>query len=269
MCALAAHSPSRLGGWLGGALLLFYLGLRWGLFSSVHSFVVAGRGAGQSALLALFLAVLGPGLGRGLPRPRPRPSGVSLSLAGGVALASLVFVDDSLGPTLGSAWLRPALWALLLAYGGPAVGRALISPLPLCLGWLASLGWPRQGLCHFFFFLGLGVAGLFGAQHFCAETPLGGASLSLVCREPWLSAWSEVGGRPLSALLGVVSYEHTLPRLNTAFLRRLGVADVLQQSVAQASGLTLSLSGGVLLIEALLGLGLGLGLALLLGRKAP
>ena len=76
------HWPRQLSLLPGLSVLFFYLGLRWGLFSSVHSFVVSGRGSRQGALALLFLLALLPALW-GPGQGWRRPSNLSLATGGG------------------------------------------------------------------------------------------------------------------------------------------------------------------------------------------
>lgn len=265
-CAQLLHSPARLGPLPGLALLLFYLGLRWGLFSSVHSFVVAGRGSRQGAIFALFIC-LAPLLGGSWP-PLSRASLVSWALGGGLGLLALVFLDDALGPVLGQSWLRPALWALLPLLCGPRPSRLWLGPVPLGLS-VVTRPSPPGGLRHYLLVVSLVAAGLLGSRYSQAELPQGGLSLWVSLGESWVSCWSDTPPPGPAASLGLASYEHSLTRLNLGFLRRVGAADILQQSLAWSGGASLALSSFTPLVEPLIGLGLGLGLAGLLARKAP
>jgi hypothetical protein len=260
------HSPESLSPAPGLALIFFYLGLRWGLFSSVHSFVVSGRGARQGASLLVFLSLAPLVLGSW---PASSRAGlVSAALGGGLALVALVFVDDALGPLVGQSWLRPALWALLPLSVALSPGRSWLSPLPLCL---SLLGRPEApgGLRHFFLFLGLGVAGIAGSRYSQAELAPESLGLWVSLGESWLSCWSAPLSASSAASLGQLAYEHSLTRLNLGFLRRVGAADILQQSLLGVGGGVLALSSFTPLVEPLLGLGLGVGLLSLLARKAP
>lgn len=233
----------------------------------MHSFVVSGRGAGQGSAFFLF-ALSCPWLLAGRWPASQRASVSSLALGAGLGLSALVFLDDSLGPLLGQAWLRPALWALLLAYSGGRPSLSWLGPLPLGVGFLFSPGPGSASLGHGALILGLAGAGLLGSRHFQVEAGPAGLGSWVSLGESFLAAWSE-GASPVRSRLGSVFYEYSSARLNLPFLRRAGSADILQQSLCPLSSGLAAVSPATPLVEPLAGLGLGAGLACLLFRKAP
>lgn len=232
----------------------------------MHSFVVAGRGARQSALFLLSLGLTPLFLGS-WPR-RPRLSGPGAALSFSILLVCLVFADDSIGPLLGQAWLRPSLWLLVLLYSGGQPSLPAASPLPLglasCVGARLGSSWG-----HSLLFLSLAAASVLSPGHLQIEPPEGVLGIWVSCGETWLSCWSESLSSQPGAGLGFVFYESSLARLNLSFLRRVGSVDILQQSLLRVGPWCVALSNSTPLIEPLLGLSLAWGLACLVCRKAP
>lgn len=87
--------------------MVFYLGLRLGLFSSVHSFVSAMGGPRQGAATQLAFIALLAWAGAWPRSARLDFAGLALLL--GLNLLGAAFAEDFLGWFSGLAWLRSSL----------------------------------------------------------------------------------------------------------------------------------------------------------------
>ena len=218
------------------SLLFFFFGLRLGLFSSVHSFVLGGQGGAQLSFSLCLLLVLGTALlTRGSAKQRrPLPALCILAL---VAPLTLFFVDDLLGQPLGSKWLKLLLWLPLAA---PALWHnqpLYLSPLPTAtLAWPSLLRLGKLSRAHTVLFASLAPCVLLsaGGISIVALRPVVDPLVS--CGESFLSEWSLLApsllqSQSLCTHSLTSTYLSLLARPHLPYSRRLGMVDCVQQSI--------------------------------------
>lgn len=222
--------------WMAFSLLFFFFGLRLGLFSSVHSFVVGGHIAGQ---LSLALLVLGLCALLVLCRsPAKRAQNLALVvLVQAVAYVVAFFLNDAAAEPLRAGVLRLLLWLPLLACMLPSAGVLPWLPLPVVAqAWHTFVSSSSRPSLHAVVASSATLASLLGGQSVCLILGQGWLEGLSVCGEAGFSSiglyeLSPANSSGLAAPGWANTYAHTLTRPHLAYARRLSLVDMVQQTL--------------------------------------